>query len=158
MKKSGDVISQENDFEETIGALFVPEGMWGGTSAFVISWVYVLGVGNIGIGLWESRDFGGDLIPVWEDESSNLIWNRVVKLWEWDEVLLPEESETNLHDHSKELVDEFFLVFHSERDVGNSLFELWEVLVDNESGIFFWNEKVSELINRPLDEEPWHNQ
>jgi len=59
----------------------MPEGMWRTASAFIIAWVNILGVGNILVGLRESRDFSGDLIPVRQDKSSNLIWNSVVKLW-----------------------------------------------------------------------------
>ena len=147
LEETSDGVSHENEIEETVGTLFVPEGMWRGTSAFVISWVNVFGISNIHIGLSESRDFSGDTVPVWQDKSSNLIWNSFVKLWEWDEELLPEESVTNLHDRSNTLVHKVFLFVKWDRDVGNRFFELWEVFINNEIGIFFWNDKISKLVN-----------
>jgi len=36
-----DVVCEEDNFKESVGALFVPEGMWGGTSALRGPWVNI---------------------------------------------------------------------------------------------------------------------
>lgn len=127
MEETGDVVSEEYDLEEAVGTLFVPEGVWGASSALVISWINVLGISDILVSLSKARDFCGNFIPVWHDESTKLVWNGVVKGWKRDEEFLPQESEANFHDHSKEFVDNFFLFAHWNAYVSDGSFELWEI-------------------------------
>lgn len=53
-----DIISEENDFKQAVGALFVPKGVRGVGSAMSVSWVKVVRIGHIIIGLGESRELG----------------------------------------------------------------------------------------------------
>ena len=49
-----DVVCEEYNFKESVGALFVPEGMWGGTSALRGPWVDITSFDNVFIGLSEA--------------------------------------------------------------------------------------------------------
>jgi len=37
----------------------------------------------------------------------------------------------------------------------DSLFKLWEILIDNKVSIFFWNDSISKLSDSKLGNEPW---
>ena len=53
-----DIISEENDFKQAVCALFVPKGVRGVGSAMSVSWVEVMRIGHIIIGLSEARELG----------------------------------------------------------------------------------------------------
>jgi len=49
-------ITEENDFEKSVGGLFMPKSMWRESSALVITWINVLRFDNVFISLWELRN------------------------------------------------------------------------------------------------------
>jgi hypothetical protein len=46
-------ITEENDFEKSVGGLFMPESMWGEASALVVAWVNVVRFDDVFISLWD---------------------------------------------------------------------------------------------------------
>jgi hypothetical protein len=70
--------------------------VWRVASALVITWVDVLGVDNVMVGLWQLGDSGGELVDVWGNEGSEMVENWVVEESYWDEELLPSESPSDL--------------------------------------------------------------
>ena len=89
-------VAKENDLEQTVGGFLVPERVWRVASALVVTWVDVLGVDNVLVGLWQLGDSGGELVDVWGNEGSELVENWVVEESYWDEELLPSESPSDL--------------------------------------------------------------
>ena len=148
------VVSKEHDLKEAIGALFVPKGVWRVGSAVSISWVHVLGLNHICVSLSESRQSSGEDIPVRQNHSSDLVWNEVVKLWNWDEEFLPEEGIEYLHDHSEEFLDDVVHLSSGELNVLDCDLKLWKVLIDNEISIFLRDDSISKFGNRKLSDKP----
>jgi len=110
----------------------VPERVWRVTSALVITWVDVLGVHNVLIGLWNLGDSSRQFVEIWSNHSSEVVENWVIKESYWYEELLPGESPSNLDKHTDESHSEFFFIIMGNLDVFNSLTELWKVVIINE--------------------------
>jgi hypothetical protein len=110
----------------------VPERVWRVASALVITWVDVLGVHNVLIGLWNLGDSCRHFVEIWGDHSSEVVEDWVVKESYWNEELLPGESPSDLDKHTDESHSEFFFISMGNFDVGNSLTELWKIVIINE--------------------------
>ena len=110
----------------------MPERVWRVASALVITWVDVLGVHNVLIGLWNLGDSSRHFVEIWGDHSSEVVEDWVVKESYWNEELLPGESPSDLDKHTDESHCEFFGIFVGNSDVGNSSTELWKEVIINE--------------------------
>jgi hypothetical protein len=156
-QKPMDVVGKEHDFKKTVGAFLVPEGVWGVGSAMSVSWVHVASIHNIVVGLSESRKPSRESIPVRHHSGSNFIWKGVVKLWKRDEEFLPKESVEDLHDHSEEFFHNQILLSSCELNILDSNLEFWQILIDNEISVFFWNDTISKFRNSELSDKPREN-
>jgi len=132
-------ISEENDFKKSIGGLFMPESMWGVSSALVVTWVNVVRFDNVFISLWNLGNSSRHFVEVWGDISSKVVEDWVVKESYWDEELLPGESPSDLNKHTNESHSELFGILMINYDVFNSIVELWKIVIINESSRIRWH-------------------
>jgi len=117
----------------------VPERVWRVASALVITWVDVLGVHNVLIGLWNIGDSSRQFVEIWSNHSSEVVEEWVVKESYWNEELLPGESPSDLDKHTNESHYEFFLIVVSNCDVSNGVSKLWKIVIINESSSISWH-------------------
>lgn len=152
-------VTKENNLEKTVGGFLVPERVWRVASALVVTWVDVLGVDNVLVGLWKLGNSGGELVDVWGDEGSELVENWVVEESNWDEEFLPGESPSDLDKHTDESHTEFFGVFVGNLDVGDGSAELWKEVLINELGRgLIWDEDSAQFRDKELGNEPWEHK
>ena len=133
-------ITEENNFEKSIGGLFVPESMWRMAHALVLTWIDVSGFNNVLISLWKLGNSSRELVDIWGVKSSKVIENWIVKESYWDEELLPGKSPSNLDKHTSGFECEFFGIFVINYDVFYSIVEFWEIVIINESSSLRWHQ------------------
>ena len=151
-------ISYKCNFKEPVGALFVPESVWGGGFALLLARIKVLRVRDIVISLRIARELDCPGIPFKHEFSSNSQRGVVVQEFKCNEVFLPQEGIEDFHEHSHELLEEVELLSVGNSNPCHRLLELWEIVLLNELSVFFWNDQVCQECDEHFADGEWHHK
>jgi hypothetical protein len=137
------MVSQEDELKETRRALLMPNRVSLVASTSFISRVYVLGSSDSLISLRDSRNVVSKAVDIRKQLSADCDIERVVKLKQRDEVLLPHGGIKQFNHHASEYLSYLCFVFFTNRYVLSRFVESWQVVLHDEIFVFLGQEFIS---------------